>query len=341
MSTDIFAVPESPLVAKSARKERSRPAETTSAKRKRHEEEAHLSSPSKKHRRHSSHNEVQVKDSQDAVDMGDSQQSRTTKHKKARAGHLQRSSEADGPTPFVRQSFCLYLPLSPIAMRNPLEGLCAEHLSPLILTYYPPFKGVVLSYSNARLIPGPTKKKSRSAPIHAESIAEYAVSFAWVAADFLLLRPVRGLWMEGQVNVQNKSHLGLICYNMFNASLDAERLPPGWSFEAPDDEDTTEQAAGQGEVDGSTSQDQGVGTWVDEAGEKVNGVIRFRVSDTESLAATGGKDRGFLSITGTLLSEEQDLEVDRMIEARKKQRQGKKGKAKQRTGTFTFDKDDY
>jgi hypothetical protein len=41
--------------------------------------------------------------------------------------------------------------LAPISQLHSLAGICAEHLSPLILTYYPPFKGVVLSYSNAQL----------------------------------------------------------------------------------------------------------------------------------------------------------------------------------------------
>lgn len=67
-------------------------------------------------------------------------------------------------SPFRLRTASLYLAVSPIALIKPLEGLCAEHLSPLLLTYYPPLGGVILAYSNPRLsesIDDPSSHASR------------------------------------------------------------------------------------------------------------------------------------------------------------------------------------
>src|SRR5437764_11568773 len=88
-------------------------------------------------------------------------------------------------SPFVSQKSSLFLPLAPISQRHPVEGLCAEHISPLILTYYAPFRAVIISYSNPRISCSPEGPEgSEEREVLARSIDEYAAGFVWVTADF-------------------------------------------------------------------------------------------------------------------------------------------------------------
>ncbi|KAF2770230.1 hypothetical protein EJ03DRAFT_253270, partial [Teratosphaeria nubilosa] len=159
-------------------------------------------------------------------------------------------------TPFRQQTASFYLALSPCAQSFPVEGLCAEHLSPLLLTYFAPLNGVVISYSNPRLSEGPNDVHPSSSKkyVLAQSIDEYAVNFVWLTAEFTVFRPSRGTYLEGYVNLQNESLLGLVCYNYFNAGIDRTRLPKEWKWE-------------------------GEGYWADGEGNKVEGRMVFKVKD--------------------------------------------------------------
>ncbi|EON69442.1 hypothetical protein W97_08702 [Coniosporium apollinis CBS 100218] len=236
-------------------------------------------------------------------------------------------------SPFVHQTISLYLPLSPITYASPIPGLCAEHLSPLLLTYYPPLHGVVLSYANVRLsaerpsisrTPDPADIEE---PVLALSIDEYAASFVWATADFVVLRPRRGVWLEGYVNLLNESYLGLVVYNLFSASVHRNRLPRDWRWVEETSAGDRQALAGaeeghvQGEEEVGRDTDgdvrmrkwqgrgrQAEGYYVDGEGEKVDGLIRFRIKDFESGAGEG--EKGFLSIEGTMLSEDEEEEAD-------------------------------
>lgn len=221
-------------------------------------------------------------------------------------------------SPFHLQTSSLYLPLSPITQLYPLKGLCAEHLSPLLLTYYSPFHGVVLSYSNVRLSEDPSTSESATDKVLARSVDEYAVSYTWVTADFLIFRPQRGGWIEGWVNLQNEGHLGLVCWNLFNASIERKRLPQSWRWVRAGSDSTQqdkqktrrnetveEQGSEEMDVDGVT---EGEGYFEDSEGNKIEGAIRFRVRDLESTSSSD-KERGFLSIEGSMLSDEEEIEL--------------------------------
>jgi len=139
--------------------------------------------------------------------------------------------------PFVQQTTSFYLALSPIAHDFPLDGLCAEHISPLLLTYYPPMKGVVLSYSDPRLSEAPEKrgvqikKEKRSKTVLGRSVDEYAVTYVWLTVDFLLFKPQRGTVLEGYVNLQNESILGLSATTILMPASSVrgyQRIGSGW-----------------------------------------------------------------------------------------------------------------
>ncbi|KAL2351486.1 hypothetical protein BJ546DRAFT_852925 [Cryomyces antarcticus] len=220
----------------------------------------------------------------------------------------------DGRPPFHLETASLYLPLSPIAQVAPLEGLCAEHMSPLILTYYPPLKGVVLSYSNVRLSEHPTASSTQpSGPVYAKAVDEYAISFVWVTADFVLFRPQKGITIPGYVNLQTESHLALVCWNLFTASIDRKRLPKEWKWVSQDAVSNGTDSVVNGSHQG------GEGYFVDSEGQKVDGLIDFRIQDFEASPATE-RDKGFMSIEGTLLREEEEAQVDDEERARQRDR---------------------
>ncbi|KAH8808056.1 hypothetical protein F5884DRAFT_790906 [Xylogone sp. PMI_703] len=222
----------------------------------------------------------------------DGHTSKSKKHKADKSTQDLSSVESNSSdSPFHLQTSSLYLPLSPIAQKYPLEGVCAEHLSPLILTYYPPLKGVILSYSNPRLSEAPFGRQGEN--ILLKSIDEYAVSWGWVTAEYLLFKPEAGVTLEGYVNLQNEGHLGVVCWNMFNASIERKRLPQDWKWVG-----TQEQAEGE-----EIYAEEGVGYYVDGDGNKIPETIKFKVREIES---SHDRERGFLSIEGTMLEEEEE-----------------------------------
>jgi len=242
---------------------------------------------------------------------------RSGKSKSAAAHPQSIDSDLSEHSPFHLQTSSLYLPLSPICQLYPLQGLCAEHLSPLILTYYPPFQGVILSYSNPRLSEEPSKHDGAEdqGTVLAISVAEFAVSFVWLTVDFLVFKPQRGGWLEGWINLQSESHVGSVCWNLFNASIERKRLPKEWrwvvghtrrkstaklknSQEDPQPED--EEDAVQ-DVPGIEDTREDEGHFEDGQGNKIEGSIRFRVRDLDASMSTD-REKSFLGIEGTLLS---------------------------------------
>ena len=228
-------------------------------------------------------------------------------------------------SPFHLQTFSLYLPLAPLSQLHPLEGLCAEHLSPLILTYYTPFRGVILSYHNPRLSNGPlasTNEGDNEMPL-ARSIDEYAAPFVWVTAEFLILKPKVGTLMEGWVNLQNEGHIGMVCWNLFNASVGRKRIPTGWKWVQGgwDVGLKGSKARGKGmkdriqdpemddgDVDAESAEAENLGHFVDETGRKIEGALTFRVTRVEVSRTWDWEkgERSFISLEGSLLTYEEE-----------------------------------
>ena len=220
-------------------------------------------------------------------------------------------------SPFFEQTSSFYLPLSPICQQYPLQGLCAEHLSPLILTYYPPLDGVVLSYSNAKLSTDPPggSEDDVEGPVLAQSIDEYSVSYIWVTADFLVFRPRRGCRIEGWINLQSEGNIGLVCYNFFSVSIERKRLPKEWKWirggtgrfgarKSKQSKDVgkqaeTPQANGFGDEDGY---------FQDGDGNKVEGSLTFTVKNMEA-SRISDREPAHVSIEGTLLSNAEEEEL--------------------------------
>lgn len=318
MSAEAMAI-STPVPDKKAHKHKKDKSEKKSKKRQRDEEQqlpAAVPSPTKKPRTAETTSTPQKKKSA-------TKPSSSAATAAAAATPAPPTDSTDSP--FIQQTVSLYLPLASIGQLYPLKALCAEHLSPLLLTYYPPLKGVVLAYHNARLSEGPGGVVAGSTAVLARSVNEYAVSFVWVTAEFVLLRPRKGIWVDGYVNLQNESHLGLVCWNLFNASIDRKRLPDDWTW--------VEAGEGADEENADDEQDAaGQGHFVDAAGTKVSGLIKFRIRDFETSPRTEN-DRGFITIEGSLLPADKEKELDEQeLQKYAERSAARKGRSRPRGG---------
>ena len=269
------------------------------------------------------------------------------------------SSKFTAPdSPYTLTTATLYLPLSPISISptHALASLLAEHLSPLLLTYYPPLKGIVLAYSNASISSTPPNVASASSgsgsgpqPLTlATSANEYGVLYVYLTATFLVFRPQKGQILEGWVNVQSEGFLGAVVLNLFSVGIERKRLPSDWKWVPPGEEsdnntstenngniktDEDSDAASEklsfnvekehfqpvslasdanplSETTGAENDDDAAveGYFQSVSGHRVRGTVKFRVLDIDVIPGTD-RERGFLSIEGTMLSPEEEERV--------------------------------
>ncbi|KAF8427512.1 hypothetical protein EV426DRAFT_590423 [Tirmania nivea] len=217
---------------------------------------------------------------------------------------------ATASTTFKTVTTRLYLAISPLYSPHPWLSLESDHLDPLVLTYYPPLRGIILSYRNIRF-------NQRGARIQADS----PFAFTWVTVDFLLWRPQKGDFLEGWVNLQSESHIGLLVLNTFNVSVPRGKIPRGWRWcekrvgftpaevipaeEGPKDTEPMEGVEGgeaekmDGEGGEEEEAEEDLGGWMNEKGEYVDGLLRFKV---ETIKASGH----IIAIEGNLLESEAD-----------------------------------
>lgn len=307
-------------------------------KRKHKHKDKHRDSPSKK-RKHESTN-------------GD-KKSRKAKGKSKTAvdEHQTRTqTQSADDSPFTLTTATLYLPLSPISISptHALASLLAEHLSPLLLTYYPPLKGVVLAYSNASISstppassPSGTQDPNPQPLTLATTANEYGVLYVYLTATFLVFRPQRGQILEGWVNVQSEGFLGAVVLNLFSVGIERKRLPADWQWIPPGEADSKKVSSAPTSEDESNGRpafdpekehfnpvtlasdenpladtlqapaddaDAAEGSFHSISGHRVRGTVRFRVADVDVIPGTE-RDRGFLSIEGTMLSPEEEARV--------------------------------
>ncbi|KAK3358682.1 hypothetical protein B0T25DRAFT_72929 [Lasiosphaeria hispida] len=256
-----------------------------------------------------------------------------------------KTAESDSDFPFFTQTISLFVPFFPVGFDKPLTNVAAQHLDPLLDHYSPTLRGVLLSYSNLNLSEKPAKASVRyppndQTPALLHSVDEYAVGFGWLTFEAQLFVPARGKWMEGVLQLQSEGHIGVVCWNKFNASIEAKRLPNGWkwvdldkpantyngssSLPSPDlDED--EEDVLDGEELQVVEQMHTTGHWVDERGRKVSGKLQFRIKNYD-VGLAG--DYGYLSIEGTFLDDDAERALaaeEREMEKRRRAKQNSSG----------------
>ncbi|KAL2269254.1 hypothetical protein VTJ83DRAFT_4100 [Remersonia thermophila] len=250
--------------------------------------------------------------------------------------------------PFYNQTISLYVPFYPVGFDKPLTNIASQHLEPLLNHYSPTLRGVLLGYSNLNLADRPVAASvihppSDQTPALLHSVDEYAVGFGWLTFDAQLFVPSRGKWMEGVVQLQSEGHVGVVCWNRFNASIESKRLPKGWKWvdlakagakpntTPPSGEEEGDKASRDGEdsLDGEelqvVEQIHTTGYWVNETGKKVAGKLRFRIKNFD-VGLAG--DYGYLSIEGTCLDDEAERALtaqEREMERARRSRQNPNG----------------
>ncbi|KAJ9237151.1 hypothetical protein DTO207G8_1453 [Paecilomyces variotii] len=285
----------------------------------------------------------------DAADLISAETS-SKKEKKSKEKKKEKSSEAQEPSdsPFNLVTSTLYLPLSPISISptHALASLLAEHLSPLLLTYYPPLKGIILAYSNASIsskppTSNPAKDSDNPQPLTLATTAnEYGVLYVYLTATFLVFRPQRGQVLEGWVNVQSEGFLGAVVYNLFSVGIERRRLPADWKWIPPGEEDDSTDAKKSAAASAENSGDeedsfdpekehftpvrlplgvetQDKGQDMDAEDSTATGYFQsasgHRVRGTIrfrvrdiDVIPSADRERGFISIEGTMLSPEEE-----------------------------------
>jgi DNA-directed RNA polymerase I subunit RPA43 len=219
------------------------------------------------------------------------------------------------PSTIQTMSVSLRVPIPPIGQAMPLSSVCADTLSPMILRWDPDLKGVVLAYRNPKLVTNPQNLDDGDEVPLAQAIDEYAAPFVWVQADFAVFTPRRGLWLDGYINLQNENYIGMVIFNLFNATIERKRLPQDWDwFEDEQDQADVEPAG----VDGVVEYEMGdkrrkfthsLGHFEDGQGNVIDGWIRFRVWDFEP-AFSEKDERHFLTIEGTLLTDDEEKALE-------------------------------
>jgi DNA-directed RNA polymerase I subunit RPA43 len=245
-----------------------------------------------------------------------------------------------------------YISLPPSCLSNPLPAVCASIFSPLLLSYYPPARGIVLAYEDVQLSDLPPvsaeekarlaqeKRKSKSRHRHEESDTdededeadakpkplllhihnEYSAPFLWATATFLVWRPATGSWISARVTQQASTHLTLSHLNSFPISILRQHLPNGWTWTPSN---SSYNSGGGGDE----------GWWTNEDGMPIEDVLRVRIRDFEGRMDGKGQGRGGLKIDGSLVTEEEEQTRGKEGEGdKRKRREGrvKKGSLKTR-----------
>ncbi|KAM0326107.1 hypothetical protein ACHAQA_006700 [Verticillium albo-atrum] len=232
--------------------------------------------------------------------------------------------------PFFTQTVSLFLPIYPIGWAGPCTAAATQHLQPMVNRYVPILGGVLLGFRNVAVSERPGREDAATDDSDAcdlASIDEFAVGFGWVTADVDLFVPKRGAWMEGSINLESEGHVGVVCWGKFNASIESARLPPEWRWvhdeAATSAHDDTVSNFTAEEQHGAVRQIHATGYWVDAAGQKIKGRVRFRIKSFD-VGVSG--DHGYLSLEGTMLDAAGEIEArQRDAQQEMRRRKGKSG----------------
>jgi DNA-directed RNA polymerase I subunit RPA43 len=217
------------------------------------------------------------------------------------------------PSSYRIQRISQYVSLSPAALAQPLPAVCATILSPLLLSYFPPARGIVLAYEDVELSSTPPSSNTPTrSDLLLRHVDEYFAPFVWVTASFLVFSPQRNAHITGRITHQSSTHITLAHLNTFPVSVTKDYLPSDWTFHS---ESTGRVKRGW---DGRVA-DEG-GWWVDGEGEKVDGDLTVRMRDFDGKMDGKARGKGFLRIEGSLITVEEEGKRAEKAKGRKRQK---------------------
>lgn len=186
----------------------------------------------------------------------------------------------------------LYVSLAPSYLSNPIEGIKAQHLDPLLMKHFAKLNGVVISYNGLEL--SNSSAESDDEQVLAKVNAHSPFCFLWISVEFLIWKPLIGDNMEGNIYIQSPSHIGLLINDTFNASIKRSQIPPNWTFKAneADEEDS-----------------KNLGQWYDENDMPVEGKLQILVKGIH----TSGR---VVSVEGSLITPGMEVESQPVVPAK-------------------------
>lgn len=237
----------------------------------------------------------------------------------------------------------LYLPVPAVASSGILSALLTVHISPLLLTFFPPAGGVVLSYHDPVLSARPQPGAGRP-PLPPDQIStamsesevystvgeEFGASWLWLTITLLVFKPETGSELTGFTNAMSEGFIGLVSYNYFQASIPRNRIPTDWNWNGPsrqkpkhkmtarkgvlndsDDpsQDTLIDSREQEQIREDDAADGIAGFFLDQDGNPVPEDLKFRVVDLEMIQAQERGRQFALQLEGTLLDEAEERQI--------------------------------
>lgn len=174
---------------------------------------------------------------------------------------------------FHKVSTSMYVSLAPMFSQKPVAGVKSQHLDPLVMRYFAPAGGVVLSHYNLKLY---KRGGDPEAQTMGKFLTESPFTFMWISTDLLVWKPQAGDKVEGRVNMQTPSHIGLLIHDTFNATIKYAHIPEDWFF-TPFSDEEQEQQQEQGGDGKKSKMRQSMGYWSDAAGNRVGGKLEFAI----------------------------------------------------------------
>ncbi|ORX97049.1 hypothetical protein BCR34DRAFT_452816, partial [Clohesyomyces aquaticus] len=263
---------------------------------------------------------------------------------------------------FHEERIVQYVSLPPASLSTPLPSLCASLFSPLLLTYFPPARGIVLAYRDVELSSEPpspassqdaqpSRKRKRATHSHSHSTSsksksksksksraedeneegkpllcaihdEYSSPFLWASASFLIFRPVAHAIIPCHIVHQFSSHVALSYLNSFPVSVLKTQVPKSWTWNTYSNTSTSHTNKYNGTQEGGS---EGEGYWTDSDGMPIPNVLEIRIRDFEVKSGGGRAGKGHFGIEGSLINREEELarEQARDKEGRRERRAGK------------------
>ncbi|KAN0060881.1 hypothetical protein ACQY0O_006615 [Thecaphora frezii] len=151
------------------------------------------------------------------------------------------SNDADLPSAFETMYPTLNLAIPPVWMSNPYAAF-SDLMDTLVMRYVPQLSGVLITHRPLRFL-------AESAKFYADNASPSAP----IEFECIVWRPKIGQKLEGTITLSSPSHVSLLLYGTFNASIPASHLKQDeWEFVIDAEADVHVHGMGA---------DRGLGQW--------------------------------------------------------------------------------
>lgn len=197
----------------------------------------------------------------------------------------------------IRVAMSLYVSLAPVYQQNPEQGIMKQHLNPMVMKYNNQVNGMVLGYDSLRILDADPLNSEHAPNKLIKLTPDTPFAFAWCDVNLYVWQPQVGDIIEGWIFIQSASHIGLLIYDAFNASIKKNNIPADWTFVDKQSEEEPSRDPNETSEESQGFAYRSLGHWVDADGERIDGKIKFTV---KSVYTTGK----VVSVEGTLLADQ-------------------------------------